>query len=289
MKRQNAALAAAILAALFAVGLLACPLIGEACRTRHHALVLARYEAAAEEGKSGEAGKLRESARAYNRLICGGTQGAGFDAASLRRAQEDYGDQLDLLGDGVMGSVEIPAIGVELPIFHGTDETSLRRGAGHLTGSSLPVGGPGTHTVITAHSGMASGRMFSDLPELREGDLFFLRVLGERLCYRVDRIRVTRPEETEALRVERDRDLCTLVTCTPLGVNTHRLLVRGERVPDPVPDGESVQAPAGQTGTRRSVWRSAYGKGVLAGLVPVSAAAALLMLRHRNGPGDTHC
>ena len=138
---------------------------------------------------------------------------------------------LNLAGDGIMGTVEIPKIGITLPIYHTTDEEVLEKAAGHLEGSSLPVGGESTHAVISAHRGLPSASLFTDLDLLEEGDHFLIHVLDETLCYEVDQILTVEPDETEALQVEEGEDLVTLLTCTPYGVNTQRLLVRGHLVP----------------------------------------------------------
>ena len=138
---------------------------------------------------------------------------------------------LNIAGDEMMGTVEIPKINIELPIYHTTDETVLERAAGHLEGSSLPVGGESTHAVISAHRGLPSASLFTDLDQLEEGDHFLLHVLDDTLAYEVDKISVVEPEETQDLAVEEGEDLVTLLTCTPYGVNSHRLLVRGHRVP----------------------------------------------------------
>ena len=131
--------------------------------------------------------------------------------------------------DGVMGFIKIPCIDVSLPIYHGTSEAVLEIGAGHLQGTSLPIGGESTHSVITGHTGLSSAKLFTDLTELEEGDMFFLNVMGEKLAYKIDQITKVLPEEISNLKIENGKDYCTLVTCTPYGVNTHRLLVRGER------------------------------------------------------------
>lgn len=143
---------------------------------------------------------------------------------------ERYESLLNPRGDGIMGYISIDSIDVSLPIYHGTSDAELQVGAGHLIGSSLPVGGPSTHAVIAAHSGLPSARMFDRLEELSEGDVIILSVLGQRLGYAVDSRQVVEPDEVEALTIEDGEDLVTLVTCTPYGVNTHRLLVRGHRV-----------------------------------------------------------
>lgn len=148
------------------------------------------------------------------------------------KSEEDtaeYESLLNLTDDGVMGTVEIPSINVSLPIYHGTSDETLQKGAGHLQGTSLPVGGESTHTVITGHTGLSSAKLFTDLTELEKGDIFFLEVMGEKLAYQVDQIKVVLPTEMDDLRIVPGEDYCTLLTCTPYGVNTHRLLVRGKR------------------------------------------------------------
>ena len=142
-----------------------------------------------------------------------------------------YMNTLNIAGDEMMGSVEIPKINIKIPIYHTTEEDVLNKGAGHLEGSSLPVGGANTHAVISAHRGLPSASLFTDLDQMKVGDHFLLHVLDETLCYEVDKISVVKPEDTSALAVEDGQDLVTLLTCTPYGVNTERLLVRGHRVP----------------------------------------------------------
>ena len=278
-KKQKAVLALAVVTALFSIAVLLYPLAGTLYNARHLSTVRSQYLETVAQAEDDVLRRLRREARAYNRLIRGGAREAGaFDRAALQRARDGYKDQLDLLGDGVMGYVEIPKIGVELPILHGTEDETLLRGAGHLLGSSLPVGGKGTHAVLTAHSGMAASRMFSDLPELEEGDVFFLRVLGRRLGYRVDQICITAPEETDALRIEREEDLVTLVTCTPFGINTHRLLVRGRRIPEEALETAAQEAEREAPARHHSVWGSAYGQGIALGLAIVAAAAGSFWL-----------
>ncbi len=151
-------------------------------------------------------------------------------AADTEEPDGEYMACLNLTGDGMMGYVEVPKIGVKLPVYHTTDASVLQVAAGHLAGSSLPVGGAGNHAVISAHRGLPSAALFTDLDQLQEGDVFFLYILDEALCYQVDRISVVEPEDTADLMAVDDMDLVTLLTCTPYGVNSHRLLVRGERV-----------------------------------------------------------
>ena len=151
-------------------------------------------------------------------------------AAASEEPDEEYMACLNLTGDGMMGYVHIPKIDIKIPIYHTVSTEVLEKAAGHLEGSSLPVGGADTHAVISAHRGLPSAALFTDLGKLKEGDHFLISVLDEILCYEVDQISVVEPSETEALKVEDGKDLATLLTCTPYGVNSHRLLVRGHRV-----------------------------------------------------------
>ncbi|MDY2960397.1 MAG: class C sortase [Hornefia sp.] len=144
---------------------------------------------------------------------------------------KEYESLLDVDGSGVMAYIDVPSIGVSLPIYHYTTTEILKNGAGHLFGSSLPVGGRNTHTVITAHRGLPSAKMFTDLDQLEKGDKFFIKVLGKTLAYQVDHIKTVKPDETKELGIVKGEDYTTLITCTPYGSNTHRLLVRGHRVP----------------------------------------------------------
>ena len=143
---------------------------------------------------------------------------------------QEYERILDVSGTGIMSYVEIPKLNSSLPIYHGTDVDVLQIAVGHLAGSSLPVGGKSTHTVLSAHRGLPSAKLFTNLDKLTEGDVFYIRTLNETLCYEVDQISIVLPKETENLHIESGEDYCTLITCTPYGVNTHRLLVRGKRV-----------------------------------------------------------
>lgn len=164
------------------------------------------------------------------------------DAEASEVEDTSYTSCLNIAEDGIMGTVEIPKIKIKLPIFHGTDEEILKQAAGHLEGSSLPVGGENTHAVITAHRGLPSAALFTDLDKLKKGDHFLLHILNDTLCYQVDKITVVEPEDTSALSVVEGMDLVTLLTCTPYGVNSHRMLVRGHRVPY-VPEVEDESVP----------------------------------------------
>ena len=173
-----------------------------------------------------------ERAHAYNEALLPSILPDSFAVAEASdEPDEEYMACLNIAGDEMMGTVEIPKINIELPIYHTTSEEVLERAAGHLEGSSLPVGGESTHAVISAHRGLPSASLFTDLDQLEEGDHFLLHVLDDTLAYEVDKISVVEPEDTQELAVEEGEDLVTLLTCTPYGVNSHRLLVRGHRVP----------------------------------------------------------
>lgn len=173
----------------------------------------------------------RKKSEDYNEALLPCVLPDSFALAESSGVDPVYMNTLNIAGDEMMGSVEIPKINIKIPIYHTTEEDVLNKGAGHLEGSSLPVGGANTHAVISAHRGLPSASLFTDLDQMKVGDHFLLHVLDETLCYEVDKISVVKPEDTSALAVEDGQDLVTLLTCTPYGVNTERLLVRGHRVP----------------------------------------------------------
>lgn len=173
----------------------------------------------------------RKKAEDYNEALLPCVLPDSFALAESSGVDPVYMNTLNIAGDEMMGSVEIPKINIKIPIYHTTEEEVLNKGAGHLEGSSLPVGGANTHAIISAHRGLPSASLFTDLDQMKVGDHFLLHVLDETLCYEVDKISVVKPEDTTALAVEDGQDLVTLLTCTPYGVNTERLLVRGHRVP----------------------------------------------------------
>ncbi|MCR8670915.1 class C sortase [Agrococcus sp. HG114] len=193
----------------------------------------------------GPVGRLDEldAARAYNATLAGGALIDPYGRTPLSEQQAivaAYEEQLDLGPADVMARIRIPAIAVDLPVYHGTDEATLRRGIGHLLGSALPVGGPGTHSVLTGHRGLPESVLFSDLDRLAVGDTFEIEVYGEVLAYAVRDVRVIEPGDTDLLMPEAGRDLVSLVTCTPLGINSHRIIVTGERVPAPEPEAAAA-------------------------------------------------
>ncbi|HAT4125096.1 TPA: class C sortase [Clostridium perfringens] len=206
------------------------PLISDQWNKYRANKLIANYDNVVKEIKPDEIKKKIDDARKYNETLIGGVIP---DAFSVRNCVKDkeYESLLNINNDGIIGSVEIPSIDVNIPIYHYTTDEVLAKGAGHLFGSSLPVGGESSHTVISAHRGLPSAKLFTDLDQLKEGDLFYFHVCGEIFAYKVDQILVVEPEQTSELAIKEGEDLATLFTCTPYSINSHRLLVRGHRVP----------------------------------------------------------
>ncbi len=225
-----------IFSILFLAGLslLLYPFVANQWNTyRQNVLISAYDETLAQMEESGEIDYSAQwsSANSYNNALLPSILPDSFAVAAASEENADYMSCLNVTGDGMMGYVEIPKIAIKIPILHTTEEEVLERAAGHLEGSSLPVGGENTHAVISAHRGLPSATLFTDLDKLEEGDHFLLYILDDVLCYQVDQINVVEPDETGALAVESGEDFVTLLTCTPYGVNSHRLLVRGTRTP----------------------------------------------------------
>ena len=253
----------AVACGVIALGLLLYPLMGELLNERYHSDIEIAYTAAIMDTDDAELATQRRAAEEYNAMLRGE---AAVSVGGALAPPVAYAEQLTV--GGAMCYIDIPKIGVYLPVQHGTGAETLERAVGHVVGTSLPVGGAGTHAVLSAHSGMASAKLFSDIDQLAEGDTFYIHVLGEVLAYEVDQIATVLPSDTSLLQIEEDKDYVTLVTCTPFGVNTHRLLVRGHRVPY-VPE---LAAESGTTQKVTSSWTQHYltglgiGLGVLAGV-----------------------
>ena len=259
---------------LLALGITLYPLISNWYNERHQSEIHTQYEEIIDKIDDTELLEARAAAADYNATLVPGTQsGDSFSQEAIREAAENYDSLLNMAGDGIMGYVQIPMIRVDLPIYHGTETETLDVGIGHLLGTSLPVGGESTHSVLTAHSGMATQKLFSDLDQLEYGDVFYLQILGETLAYQVDAIHTVLPHDTTYLGITEGADHCTLVTCTPFGVNTHRLLVRGTRIPYEeaeviVEEQLQIEEPTAST------WEQQYLKGILTGL----GAVVLILL-----------
>ena len=239
MKRNKTNL---ILIAVFLLGLalLVYPSASNYWNSFHATRAIASYSEQVAELDNTHYRQLWQEAEAYNQTLAGKSN--RWVLSDEERAQ--YEALLDVSGTGIIGYVEIPEIRVSLPIYHGVDEAVLQIAAGHIEGSSLPVGGAGTHCVLSGHRGLPSARLFTDLDQLTEGDVFMLRVLDEVLTYEVDQIHIVEPHELQDLELVPGQDYCTLVTCTPYGINSHRLLVRGHRIANANEDDIRVTADA---------------------------------------------
>ncbi|KAB2383266.1 class C sortase [Bacillus toyonensis] len=213
---------------LFGLGIFLYPTISNWLATRAHYSEISSYDKKIKALQKKEIERREKEAAEYNKQVQTSTQTFADPFAEENSNQQAYADALNL-GD-VMGYIEISKIKIKLPIYQGTSEEVLSRGIGHLDYSSLPVGGENTHTILTGHRGLPSAKLFSDLDKLSEGDLFYIHSLDKILAYKVDQIKVVLPHETDDLKIVEDKDYTTLITCTPYGVNTNRLLVRGERV-----------------------------------------------------------
>ena len=256
-----------------ALGLLLYPLIGELVSEKYHSDVETTYTAVIADTDDAELTAQRQAAQQYNAMLSGATiTEGGADAPPLAYARQ-------LTVGGVMAYVDIPKISVYLPVQHGTEADTLEKSVGHVVGTSLPVGGSSTHAVLSAHSGLASSKLFSDIDQLAEDDMFYIHVLGEMLAYKVDAIHTVLPTDTRLLQIEDGKDYVTLVTCTPFGVNTHRLLVRGHRVPY-TPEQETTvveEKPAA------SSWTQHYLTGLAVGLGAVAVVGGAYFLVRRVG------
>ncbi|MBR3188158.1 MAG: class C sortase [Lachnospiraceae bacterium] len=233
MKKTGRLLYRLLVVSLFAIsgGILLYPTASAAWNGFVAGQRITAYEEAASEMEQSQRERILEDARAYNRQHLFNTIADAFDGDGSYIRTHPYDSLLDPGGDGVMGYLEIPKIQQDLVIFHGTGTTALERGVGHVEGTSLPVGGESTHAVLAGHRGLQQARLFTDLDLPADGDKFFLHVLGDVYAYEIDQISVVLPEETQLLDIMDGEDLVTLVTCTPYGINTHRLLVRGYRIP----------------------------------------------------------
>lgn len=266
----------AVACVLLALGLLLYPLMGELVSEKYHSDVEAVYTAAIADTDNVELAEQRRAAEAYNALLRGE---AAVSTGGASVPPVDYAEQLTV--GGAMCTIDIPKIGVYLPVRHGTGVETLERAVGHVVGTSLPVGGAGTHAVLSAHSGMASAKLFTDIDQLVKGDVFYIHVLGEVLAYEVDQIATVLPSDTSLLQIEEDKDYVTLITCMPFGVNTHRLLVRGHRV-SYVPE---LVVENGKTPKAASSWTQHYltGLGIGLGVLAAAGGVGFFARRRRRG------
>jgi sortase A len=226
-KKKGGSLSTVILVIIMLIGLAVFlyPSVSDWWNSMHASRAIAGYVDAVDELSEAEKDAMLEAARMYNDSL---SEGVHFNLSDEEYAE--YESILDVTGTGIMGYIQIPSIGVNLPVYHGVDEGILQIAAGHIPGSSFPVGGDGVHSVMSGHRGLPSAKLFSDLDKLDEGDVFTVTVLDETITYMVDQIRIVLPEETDELGIVNGKDYSTLVTCTPYGINSHRILMRGHRI-----------------------------------------------------------
>ncbi len=228
MKKISKSTLALVLIFVVGLSLMLYPTVSDYWNSLHQSRAIANYVETVNHLEAAEYERLLQEARDYNASLAG-------DAGRFLPSDEEKEDYLSLLGStgGAVGYLEIPAIKLSLPVYLGTSESVLQAGAGTMEGSSLPIGGEGTHAVLTGHRGLPSATLFTNLDRLVEGDLFTVHILNETCVYEVDQILIVEPQDLDALAIEAGKDYCTLVTCTPYGINTHRMLVRGHRVETP--------------------------------------------------------
>lgn len=286
MKRKITIIITAAVTFLLALGLTIYPLVSIYVNQKNASEVFYTYEEAMEQADDHVREQARLDAIRYNESVIPGAleEDESFRPEDLEAASEDYDSLLNITGNGIMGYVEIPIIRVNLPIYHGTGADSLERGVGHLLGSSLPVGGASTHCVLTGHSGMATSKMFTDLEQLKKGDVFYLHTLGETLAYQITELNTVLPHETEQLAIVPGEDLCTLVTCVPYAVNSHRLLVRGERIPYEQREELAEEIPVEEIPASR--WEEKYFQGIFYGMgISSVVSAAIIAFSVSGAPG----
>lgn len=213
---------------LIGIGLLSYPTVSDWWNSFHQTRAVASYAAAVSQMKTEDYDRLFAEADDYNRKLAG----TGMKWSMTDEEIQEYNNVLDISDNGIMGYIDIPRIRQTLPIYHGTDDAVLQVAIGHLAGTSLPVGGDSTHCVVSGHRGLPSARLFTDLDRLTVGDIWTMTVLNRTVTYEVDQIRIVEPEDLSELQIVQGSDYCTLLTCTPYGINTHRLLVRGHRIPN---------------------------------------------------------
>ena len=276
MKRRCFRIVLAGIIFILALLLTLYPIISNLYNQHHQSLIHTAYEEVLQQADTQDLEQIWELARTYNEAIVPGTAEEAYSQTALLEASVDYECQLDPSGNGIMGYVEIPKINVQLPIYHGTDSETLEQGTGHLLGSSLPVGGISTHAIITGHSGLATQKMFTDLELMEAGDVFYLHVLGEVLAYQVYSKEAVLPHDTTRLEIIQGEDICTLITCYPTGINTHRLLVQGERIP--YEKAEEIQEVILHEEEPESNWEDQYMLGIYLGMIVMAIAGLVFLL-----------
>ena len=270
----------AVLVVIAGAGILVYPIISNMMFQNSQQELIDFYDSQINEIPEKKKDSMLEECRNYNSgLLDSKVQLTDpFDTDALQIEEHPYVDLLNQNGDGAMGSIEIPGINCKLVIYHGTDESVLAKGVGHLQGTSLPIGGKGTHSVLSGHTGTADRELFTNLDQLDTGDVFYIHVWGETLAYQVDNKEVVLPDETDSLYIDRERDLVTLITCTPYGINSHRLLVRGTRIP--YEEAKKIE----EQGSRAllNTWGVQYVYAILSGiLISVVIVLAIIFVYRR--------
>ena len=283
MQNNKKAVILAAILLLVSLGITIYPLIANALAEKYRSEIQTKYFEKIESMNDEALDSARADAEKYNRLLTSGVVQNSFSEEALDLANVGYEAILNLNADGIMGYIEIPRTDTYLPISHGTEAETLEKSVGHVIGSSLPIGGEGTHSVLSGHSGMSDQKMFSDLEELHLGDIFYLHVLNETLAYKVTSIDTVLPEATSLLGIEPDKDMVTLVTCTPFGVNTHRLLIRGERTDyeEAVVEVEEME----ETVDTQSAWTRQYYRGILIGIAGLCFLLTIYGMIQTKGDG----
>jgi len=283
MQNNKKTVILAVILLLISLGITIYPLIANALAEKYRSEIQTKYFEKIESMDTTEIDEARSDAEKYNRLLTSGVVQNNFSDEALDLANVGYDAILNLNADGIMAYIEIPRTDTYLPISHGTEAETLEKSVGHVIGSSLPIGGEGTHSVLSGHSGMSDQKMFSDLEELHLGDIFYLHVLNETLAYKVTSIDTVLPEDTSLLGIEPDKDMVTLVTCTPFGVNTHRLLVRGERTDyeEAVVEVEEME----EAIDTQSAWTRQYYRGILIGIAGLCFLLTIYGMIQTKGDG----
>lgn len=264
---------------IIGLGIMLYPIISNLYIEHHQGNIIDEYNKTVESMPDDTLEKEREKAEGYNKMLTGNMVITDpFDPEAQKKLEEnsDYYNILNIGNDNIIGYIKIPKINVSLPIYHGTSEDVLKRGVGHLQNTSFPIGGEGTHAILSGHTGLSSAKLFTDLDKLEEGELFFIEVLGEKLAYKIDQIKIVEPSETSDLVIKSGEDYVTLVTCTPYGINSHRLLVRGTRVP--YTEDVEKEAKNEENSKVKSTWRDEYFKALAVGLGGLSILAVIFII-----------
>lgn len=271
-----------VLVLITGLGVLVYPFVSNMLHDRKQDEIITEYDEKLENLDQEERDAMLAEAREYNESLLGNVVLTDpFDPAAMEKQNEEYDSIQNVDGNGVMAYLEIPRIDLYEAVYHGTSDEVLALGIGHLMNTSLPVGGEGTHAVLSGHTGLPEAELFTNLEQVEEGDIFYIHVLGETLAYEVDQIKVVEPSDTSDLLIEQGKDYVTLVTCTPYGINSHRLLVRGHRVPytEELRDAGDAQAAEGVDGES---WKEVYGRALLEGVLIALAILGIFLVVMRK-------